>query len=113
MLAGCDWREVTMQFTRREEKVVRPLLRKDAEGQDAVSNLLFLAGAFVLGTGIVMIWAGLGRDYGAGLFFAVAGLIVIEHAWNRRDRHTIARILQKYDRALQRVSGVEDEEVTR
>ena len=102
-----------MQFTRQEEKMLRPLLRRDAYGQDGVSNLLFLAGAFVLGAGIVMIWAGLGRDYGAGLLFSVVGLIIIEHAWNRRDRQMLARILQKYDAALRRMRNPEDEEVTR
>ena len=102
-----------MQFTRREERALQPLLKKDAEGQDVISNLLFLAGIFVLAAGIVMIYAGLGRDYGAGLIFSVAGLIVIEHAWNRRDRHIMARIVQKYDAALRRLRLPEEDEVTR
>jgi hypothetical protein len=102
-----------MQFTRREDKFLQPLLKRDAKGPDAISNFLFLAGIFVLAAGIVMVAMGLGRDYGAGLIFGVVGLIIIEHAWNRRDRNVLARIVQKYDAALRRLQLPEEDEVTR
>ena len=101
-----------MEFTPEEQRLLKSyLLMRIRAGNGWLAGVV--AGVAVCAAGVVIVALGIWPDAApyCPLVFVI-GLVIAEQALGRRDKRRMARILQKYDAALQRFMYPEDAEET-
>lgn len=99
-----------MDLTPQEEKLVRPYLTMKVGGIGWVIGLVI--GLLILAAGIIIWVSGIWEGGPYFLLVLVVGMVIIEQAWNFRDKVRLARVLQKYDATVRRLRYPEEEEET-
>ena len=101
-----------MEFTSEEKKLLAPYLLMDTADRKAwLAGIV--AGLAVCAAAVAVIALPIWPDAGPYCPLAfVIGLVIVEQALDRRDRRRMARVLQKYDAALQRFMYPEEAEET-
>jgi hypothetical protein len=105
-------REVAMQFTPEEERLLKPYMAMKTDGIGAWPAGI-VAGVAVCAAAVAVVALDIWREAGPYCPLAfVVGLVILEQALDRRDRRRMARILQKYDAAVQSFMYPEEAEET-
>jgi len=101
-----------MELTPEEKRLVAPyLLMRTSGGRGWLAGIV--AGVAVCAAAVAIVAVGSWPEAGpyCPLVFVI-GLVIAEQALARRDRRRMARILQKYDAAVQRFMYPEEAEET-
>jgi hypothetical protein len=101
-----------MDFTPEEKKLLEPYLAMRTSGTRAWLAAV-VVGLAVCAAAVAIIALPIRPEAGpyCPLVFVI-GLVIVEQALARRDRRRMARILQKYDSAVQRFMYPEEAEET-